>query len=69
VSPRVARLQELDLNWNGIGDEGALARAASTFLSLHAEDRFMAGLRLHHNSVGAAGREALRARFGSSLSL
>jgi hypothetical protein len=63
-------LEEIDVNGNAIGDEGALSLAGSPHLTLSAERRLgMAGLLLHENPVGAAGREALRARFGTNVAL
>jgi len=67
-SPGLARLKELDLNMNVIGDAGALALAASPYLTLPTTPQLgMSGLRLHENPIGAAGRQALRARFGKNV--
>jgi hypothetical protein len=53
----------MDLGSNQIGDDGALALAASPHL-----DR-LRWLRLERNLLGEAGKEALRQRFGERVSL
>src|SRR5262249_3566368 len=58
-------LEELDLNYHGIGDEGALALARSDVLAgLHRLDLFSTWA-----SFGEEGRAALRARFGNRVRL
>jgi uncharacterized protein (TIGR02996 family) len=60
--PHLPRLASLTLLANRIGDEGALSLARSAHL------HEMRSLNLINNPIGAAGREALKVRFGDRVS-
>jgi hypothetical protein len=62
ASPHLARLRTLDLQGNQIGDAGAAALASSPHLAGLDELNV-----LYDNRMKAAGRAALRQRFGGRV--